>query len=60
MRIVPFRGEYFELVPSRTSLVYWLAYLVPDPAFPFLGVHLTRGIDGGVHLGPNAVPALAR
>jgi L-2-hydroxyglutarate oxidase len=60
MRIVPFRGEYFELVPSRTGLVNGLVYPVPDPAFPFLGVHLTRGIDGGVHLGPNAVPALAR
>ncbi|WAP57350.1 L-2-hydroxyglutarate oxidase [Streptomyces sp. S465] len=60
MRIVPFRGEYYELVPSRASLVHGLVYPVPDPAFPFLGVHLTRGIDGGVHIGPNAVPALAR
>ncbi len=60
MRIVPFRGEYYELVPSRASLVNGLVYPVPDPAFPFLGVHLTRGIDGGVHIGPNAVPALAR
>ncbi|MGV9881778.1 L-2-hydroxyglutarate oxidase [Streptomyces sp. NPDC003006] len=58
MRIVPFRGEYFELV--RPELVRGLVYPVPDPAFPFLGVHLTRGIDGGVHVGPNAVPALAR
>ncbi|WP_406270112.1 L-2-hydroxyglutarate oxidase [Streptomyces sp. NBC_00191] len=58
MRIVPFRGEYYEL--TGPSLVRGLVYPVPDPAFPFLGVHLTRGIDGGVHVGPNAVPALAR
>lgn len=58
MRIVPFRGEYYEL--ADPSLVHGLVYPVPDPAFPFLGVHLTRGIDGGVHVGPNAVPALAR
>ncbi|UQS32617.1 L-2-hydroxyglutarate oxidase [Streptomyces fradiae] len=58
MRIVPFRGEYYEL--GRPELVRGLVYPVPDPAFPFLGVHLTRGVDGGVHVGPNAVPALAR
>ncbi|MBW5486252.1 L-2-hydroxyglutarate oxidase [Streptomyces bambusae] len=58
MRIVPFRGEYYDL--ARPSLVRGLVYPVPDPAFPFLGVHLTRGIGGGVHVGPNAVPALAR
>ncbi|MEU6550854.1 L-2-hydroxyglutarate oxidase [Streptomyces sp. NPDC046915] len=58
VRIVPFRGEYYEL--ARPGLVRGLVYPVPDPAFPFLGVHLTRGIDGGVHIGPNAVPALAR
>ncbi|MBY8344411.1 L-2-hydroxyglutarate oxidase [Streptomyces spinosirectus] len=58
MRIVPFRGEYYEL--ARPDLVRGLVYPVPDPAFPFLGVHLTRGFDGGVHIGPNAVPALAR
>ncbi|QDY77656.1 L-2-hydroxyglutarate oxidase [Streptomyces qinzhouensis] len=58
MRIVPFRGEYYEL--TDPSLIRGLVYPVPDPAFPFLGVHLTRGIDGGVHVGPNAVPALAR
>ncbi|MFF3797369.1 L-2-hydroxyglutarate oxidase [Streptomyces sp. NPDC002134] len=58
VRIVPFRGEYYEL--ARPSLVRGLVYPVPDPAFPFLGVHLTRGIDGEVHVGPNAVPALAR
>ncbi|MEU4889364.1 L-2-hydroxyglutarate oxidase [Streptomyces xinghaiensis] len=60
MRIVPFRGEYYALAPSRAGLVRGLVYPVPDPAFPFLGVHLTRGIDGHVHIGPNAVPALAR
>ena len=58
VRIVPFRGEYYSL--ARPGLVRGLVYPVPDPAFPFLGVHLTRGIDGGVHIGPNAVPALAR
>ncbi|MEV0737572.1 L-2-hydroxyglutarate oxidase [Streptomyces sp. NPDC050549] len=58
MRIVPFRGEYYTL--TRPELVRGLVYPVPDPAFPFLGVHLTRGIDGSVHVGPNAVPALAR
>ncbi|WP_407560355.1 L-2-hydroxyglutarate oxidase [Streptomyces sp. 184] len=60
LRIVPFRGEYYELAPHAADLVRGLVYPVPDPAFPFLGVHLTRGIDGAVHLGPNAVPALAR
>lgn len=58
VRIVPFRGEYYEL--TRPGLVRGLVYPVPDPAFPFLGVHLTRGVDGGVHVGPNAVPAAAR
>jgi L-2-hydroxyglutarate oxidase len=57
---VPFRGEYFELRPERAHLVRTLIYPVPDPQFPFLGVHLTRGIDGHVHVGPNAVLALAR
>ncbi|MFI5528699.1 L-2-hydroxyglutarate oxidase [Kitasatospora sp. NPDC051853] len=60
VRIVPFRGEYYELAPHRRSLVRGLVYPVPDPAFPFLGVHLTRGVHGDVHVGPNAVPALAR
>ncbi|NGN67701.1 L-2-hydroxyglutarate oxidase, partial [Streptomyces sp. A7024] len=60
MRIVPFRGEYYELAAEARDMVRGLVYPVPDPAFPFLGVHLTRGIDGGVHIGPNAVPALAR
>ena len=60
IRIMPFRGEYFELVASRRSLCRNLIYPLPDPAFPFLGVHLTRMIDGSIHAGPNAVPALAR
>jgi (S)-2-hydroxyglutarate dehydrogenase len=60
VRIIPFRGEYFELVPEREHLVHGLIYPVPDPRFPFLGVHLTRGVHGGVHAGPNAVLALAR
>jgi L-2-hydroxyglutarate oxidase len=59
-RIIPFRGEYYELVPERRGLVRGLIYPVPDPQFPFLGVHLTRMIDGSVHAGPNAVLALAR
>lgn len=59
-RIVPFRGEYAQLVPERRNLVRGLIYPVPDPRFPFLGVHLTRMIDGTVHAGPNAVLALAR
>lgn len=59
-RIIPFRGEYFELVPERHHLVRGLIYPVPDPRFPFLGVHFTRVIDDGVEAGPNAVLALAR
>jgi L-2-hydroxyglutarate oxidase len=60
VRIMPIRGEYYELTPQRRTLCRHLIYPVPDPAFPFLGVHLTRMIDGSVHLGPNAVPALRR
>jgi L-2-hydroxyglutarate oxidase len=60
LRIVPFRGEYHALVPDRSHLVRGLVYPVPDPTMPFLGVHLTRGIDGRVHVGPNAVLALGR
>ncbi len=59
-RIVPFRGEYYELRPEATHLVRGLIYPVPDPNFPFLGVHLTRGIEGHIHAGPNAVLAFAR
>ncbi|MBW2530759.1 MAG: L-2-hydroxyglutarate oxidase, partial [Deltaproteobacteria bacterium] len=60
LRIVPFRGEYYEIVPERRSLVRHLIYPVPDPRFPFLGVHFTRMIDGTVEAGPNAVLALRR
>ena len=59
-RIVPFRGEYWQLRPERTHLVKGLIYPVPDPALPFLGVHLTRKIDGTVVLGPNAILSTAR
>jgi L-2-hydroxyglutarate oxidase LhgO len=58
--IVPFRGEYYRLVPERSHLVRGLIYPVPDPRYPFLGVHFTRRVDGSVDLGPNAVLALAR
>ena len=60
LRIVPFRGEYFNLTPQASGLVRNLIYPVPDPRFPFLGVHLTRMIHGGVEAGPNAVLALSR
>ncbi len=60
IRIIPFRGEYSAFSERAASLVRGLVYPVPDPAFPFLGVHATRGIDGSVHAGPNAVLALAR
>jgi L-2-hydroxyglutarate oxidase LhgO len=59
-RIVPFRGEYYLLRPDRRDLVNGLVYPVPDPRYPFLGVHLTRRVDGEVLVGPNAVLALAR
>ena len=59
-KIIPFRGEYFEIVPERRDLVNALVYPVPDLAFPFLGVHFTRMMDGGVHAGPNAVLAFQR
>ncbi len=59
-RIVPFRGEYYQLIPSRRHLINHLVYPVPDPTLPFLGVHFTRMIDGNVHAGPNAVLAFKR
>ncbi|MGI8761722.1 MAG: L-2-hydroxyglutarate oxidase [Jatrophihabitantaceae bacterium] len=58
--ILPFRGEYYELSSDKRHLVRALIYPVPDPLFPFLGVHFTRMVGGGVHAGPNAVLALAR
>jgi L-2-hydroxyglutarate oxidase LhgO len=58
--IVPFRGEYYRLVPERRALVRGLVYPVPDPAHPFLGVHFTRRVGGDVDVGPNAVLALSR
>jgi len=60
VRIVPFRGEYFDLKPQRASLVRGLIYPVPDPDLPFLGVHLSRTIHDHVHAGPNAVLAFSR
>jgi L-2-hydroxyglutarate oxidase LhgO len=59
-RIVPFRGEYYELAPHARDLVRTLIYPVPDPAFPFLGVHFTRRVDDSVEVGPNAVLSLGR
>ncbi|MFE3168041.1 L-2-hydroxyglutarate oxidase [Streptomyces sp. NPDC059224] len=59
-RIIPFRGEYMLLRPDRTDLVRGLIYPVPDPRYPFLGVHFTPRVDGSVEVGPNAVLALAR
>jgi L-2-hydroxyglutarate oxidase len=60
LQIVPFRGEYYELVPEKHHLVKNLIYPVPDPRFPFLGVHFTRMVKGGVEAGPNAVLAFKR
>jgi len=60
VQIIPFRGEYSGFTGDAAGLVKGLIYPVPDPAFPFLGVHATRGVDGHVHAGPNAVLALAR
>lgn len=60
VRIIPFRGEYYTLSPRASQMIKALIYPVPDPRFPFLGVHFTRRIDGSVEVGPNAVLALAR
>ena len=60
VRIIPFRGEYYEVVAGRSGLVKNLIYPVPDPAFPFLGVHFTRMVGGGLEAGPNAVLAFKR
>jgi L-2-hydroxyglutarate oxidase len=60
LQIIPFRGEYFEVVPEKQDLVHNLLYPVPDPRFPFLGVHFTRMIKGGLEAGPNAVIAFKR
>jgi len=60
LKIVPFRGEYYELVPEKVGLIKNLVYPVPNPNFPFLGVHFTRMIHGGVEAGPNAVLAFKR
>ena len=60
LMIIPFRGEYYDLVPGKEHLLRGLLYPVPDPRFPFLGVHFTRRMAGGVEAGPNAVLALAR
>ena len=60
VRIVPFRGEYFSIVPEKAHMVKGLIYPVPDPKLPFLGVHFTRRIDGSVEAGPNAVLAFAK
>lgn len=59
-KILPFRGEYYDLVPEKTGLINNLIYPVPNPNLPFLGVHLTRTVDGRIHVGPNAVLALKR
>ena len=59
-QIVPFRGEYYRLPAARSGLIKQLIYPIPDPALPFLGVHLTRTIDGGITVGPNAVLGFAR
>jgi (S)-2-hydroxyglutarate dehydrogenase len=58
--IIPFRGEYYQLAPEHAGLIQGLVYPVPDPRYPFLGVHFTRGLGGHVHVGPNAVLAMSQ
>lgn len=60
LRVVPFRGQYYDISPARADLVRHLIYPVPDPRYPFLGIHFTRGVDGHVHAGPNAALAWRR
>jgi L-2-hydroxyglutarate oxidase LhgO len=60
VKIIPFRGEYFKLVPEKQQLINNLVYPVPDPGFPFLGVHFTIGVDGNSKIGPTAIPVLWR
>jgi L-2-hydroxyglutarate oxidase len=60
IKIIPFRGEYFSLVPEKSNMIRGLIYPVPNPNLPFLGVHFTRRINGSVEAGPNAVLAFAR
>ena len=59
-QIVPFRGEYYRLPSEKNGIIRSLIYPIPDPDLPFLGIHLTRMIDGGVTVGPNAVLGFAR
>ena len=60
LRIIPFRGEYYSLIPEKSDLINGLIYPVPDPILPFLGVHFTRRVNGSVEAGPNAVLAFAK
>ena len=59
-RIIPFRGEFFSIIPSKSSMIKGLIYPVPQPELPFLGVHFTKRVDGSIEVGPNAVLAFAR
>ena len=59
LEIIPFRGEYYEIRPERRNLIRNLIYPVPDPRFPFLGVHFTRRVNGSVEAGPNAAAGIS-